>query len=297
MKILITGGAGYIGSSICNLLKDKNNVVEIYDLFKDGSQAVNNFINNKNYIFTKADIRDEQSLKKSLQSSDVIIHLAAIVGFPACDSNPYEALSINVEGTKILCKNISKNQRVIFSSTGAAYGKVDGICDESTPLNPSTLYSRTKSEGEKIVQEINGVILRLATLYGVSNKSRDDLLINNLFKDAIKNKCITLFEGHAIRTFLEVNEAARCFLLAVEGAFDSQGILNVGDSKNNFRKGEVAKKICELTNAHLFSENYNMDPDFRDYEVSYSKVKKLGFISELDFDESLKSLKKYYEVN
>jgi nucleoside-diphosphate-sugar epimerase len=171
------------------------------------------------------------------------------------------------------------------------------LCTEKTPINPLTLYGRNKAEGEIIVRDCGGISLRLATLFGVAGKCRNDLLINNLMRDAIKNRCITLFQGNVMRTFLEVSEAARCFRIAIDGGLDSGETYNVGDENYNFTKLQVAEKICKLTNAHLFTNDYNSDPDGRDYQVSYEKIKIKGFSSVLSINDVLSNLKSYYEVN
>jgi nucleoside-diphosphate-sugar epimerase len=298
MKILITGGAGYIGSAICRQLEKLNDInVEILDRFDDGSKYVNSFINNENFSFTKSDIRDLSILKKSIDTADVIIHLAAIVGFPACDANPYEAQSINIQGTKDLCKLISVNQLLIFASTGSAYGKIDGICTEETPINPISLYGRSKAIGEEFVSKVDGISLRLATLYGTSYKVRDDLLIHTLAKDAVKNGCLTVFQGSAMRTFLDVNHAASVFVSAAFDKLDRSNIYNVGDERLNFTKNDVAKIIADYTNVPIFSDNYKQDPDARDYNVSYEKIKRKGLNFEADFKKDVISIINYYRLN
>jgi nucleoside-diphosphate-sugar epimerase len=297
MKILLTGGAGYIGSAILAELLGRSHQVIVYDRFDGGSTFINTYLNSPNVEFVKGDVRDKAGLSKVMSSADLIIHLAAVVGFPACDKNPYEAQSINVDGTRIVCDLKSINQSLIFASTGSTYGKIEGVCDETTPINPLTLYGRNKAEGEKLIQNVGGVNLRLATLFGISGKTRDDLLINNLMKDAVKNRCITVFQGKAMRTFLDVTEAARCFCLALDNKFEPGETYNVGDDDLNFTKIQIAKFISELTGAHLFSDDYNSDPDARDYMVSYEKIKKIGFKNSKEFIPSLNKIKNYFEVN
>lgn len=298
MKLLITGGAGYIGTAILRELNyDNYSEVIVYDNFCKGSSGIIEFLKNRKIRFVKGDVRDKK-IVEYVNATDAIIHLAAIVGTPECNKNPHDAKSVNIDGTALIAGAVSKTEKkFIFASTGAAYGKVEGVCTEETLLNPNTLYASSKAEGEiETLRCLNGVVLRLATLYGLSNVCRTDLLINNLMCDAVKNRCITLFQGHVTRTFLDVTDAARCFILALENWSFSAGVYNVGDSCSNYKKIEVAEKISKLTGAHLFQADYNSDPDFRDYSVSYAKVAEKGFYSQRDFHESLLELKQYYEL-
>lgn len=298
MKILITGGGGYIGGAICKQLESLNGIqVEVFDKFPEGTRYLNSFMGNKKFTFTKADIRNLIALKKSIKNSDVIIHLAAIVGYPACDENPFEAKSVNIDGTEGLCKLVSKSQTLVFASTGSAYGKIDGVCSETTPINPLTLYGRSKAIGEDYVTRVGGISLRLATLYGVSFKVRDDLLIHTLARDAVNNNCMTVFQGSAMRTFLDINKAAEIFVSAAFGKLQKENIYNVGDERLNFTKNDVAKIISDYTNARIFQDNYKADPDARDYNVSYTKIKNMGFNFESDFEKDVISIVNYYRLN
>lgn len=301
MKILITGGAGYIGTAVIKLLVNCQQVSEIkvLDRFPEGTTYLNSFLKSKKISLIKGDIRNIDLLKKILLKVDVVCHLAAIVGFPACDANPYEALSINTDATKNLCSLLSNDQKIIFSSTGSTYGKVEGFCTENTPINPLTLYGRSKAEAEKYILNSGGINLRLATLYGISNKSRDDLLINNMCRDAVKNKCITLFQRNAYRSFLEVNDAAKFFKHAILGNLGFNDTFNIGDEKLNYKKHEIVSKIANITKCKVFEDDYWSDPDQRDYIVDYSKLKSLNLSININssIDEDLLGIINYYKIN
>ena len=189
-KVLITGGAGYIGTVLTELLLSKGYKVTIYDrLMYDGSILIPYF-SNPNFKFVKGDILDKESLNKVMKENDIVIHLAAIVGYLACDRNKILTNQVNVDGTKNIIDLIGKDQYLLFGSTGSNYGKVEGICKEDTPLNPSTLYGVTKTRSEDIVMgRDNSTAFRFATAFGVSPRLRMDLLVNDLvYKDEIEKR-------------------------------------------------------------------------------------------------------------
>jgi nucleoside-diphosphate-sugar epimerase len=298
LKVLITGGAGYIGSALATAIYDHSNYdVEIFDNFPQGSIYVNRFLSSRRFEFTRADIRDEAKIKSSIKSADVIVHLAGVVGFPACDANPAEARSVNEDGTQVITSNVAKGQRLIFASTGSVYGVVEGTCDESNEPSPLSLYGKTKVVGEQMVQDIGGVSLRLATLCGVANKMRDDLLIHTLCKSAVEENYIALFQGSAMRTFLDVTDAARCFLLACDQDFPEGECFNVGSDSLNFSKRQIAKLVVEKTGAKLFESDFSADRDGRDYSVSYQKIRDVGFTAHENIDSIIEKVISYYDLN
>lgn len=169
------GGAGYIGSTLVPLLLENGHRVTVYDIFYYGSESLLSCSLNPNLHLIKGDIRDEAHLVEAMKDADYIIHLAGIVGYPACSKDPELAISTNVNGTENIVRNLKPNQRIIFSSTGSCYGAIpNGYCTEETPINPLSLYGSTKADGEKLVKEVNGVILRLATIFGISQRLRLD---------------------------------------------------------------------------------------------------------------------------
>lgn len=177
----------------------------------------------------EGDIRDEEHLALSMHSADYIIHLAAIVGYPACSRDPEVAISTNIEGTRNVLKCMKpQRQRLIFSSTGSCYGAIpDGLCTEETPISPLSLYGSSKAEGEMLVQAVNGVVLRFATVFGVSQRLRLDLLINDLVYKALTEKKFAVYEAHFKRTFLHVRDAARAFLFAIENYDKMKGKIHI----------------------------------------------------------------------
>ncbi|MFA5512492.1 MAG: NAD-dependent epimerase/dehydratase family protein, partial [Candidatus Kapaibacterium sp.] len=278
MKILVTGGSGYIGSLLVPMLLDRGHEVIIYDNFMWGVRPILHFASHKNLEIVSGDVRNENELKKYTAKSDIVIHLAAIVGYPACASDPARAISINVDGTKHIVDNLSKDQRLIFASTGSTYGKVDGICDENTPIAPLTLYGFTKSEGEKMSINSGGIALRFATVFGSSPRLRLDLLVNDFVYQAIHQRQIVLYEGHFRRTFLHSRDAALVYLFALDNYEKMSGeAYNIGDNKLNYTKKQIALTLKDYLDFYLHEADVGEDLDKRDYEVSYEKINKLGF--------------------
>lgn len=247
----------------------------------------------KNLTLIKGDIRDEDKLKKAMKDADIIIHLAAIVGYPACSKDPELAISTNIEGTKLLVKNMRKDQKLIFSSTGSCYGAVpNGFCTEDTPLNPLSLYGQTKVEGEKIVKEVNGVSLRLATIFGISQRLRLDLLINHLTFKALSEKNFEIYESNFKRTFLHVKDVAKAFVFSIENYDKMQGeVFNVGADSLNFTKLDICNFIKqELPDCIITPTDNGTDADKRDYQVSYAKIENLGFKPDVTVQDGIKEL-------
>lgn len=292
-SVLVTGGAGYIGSTLVPMLLNKGYKVIVYDIFKYGSESLSSCIHNVNLKLIKGDILNETQLKKVMNDVEIIIHLAAIVGYPACDKEPKYAYDVNVNGTKNITSNLKDYQKLIFASTGSCYGCIkEGYCTEETPINPLTLYGFTKAEGENLILNKNGVCLRLATIFGVSPRMRLDLLINDFTYKALTLKCLDVYEPQFRRTFLHVRDVARGFIFTIENYDQMKAqIYNVGSDSFNYTKLDICHMIKNIiANCDVKISNKGFDADKRDYQVSYKKISKLGFKAKISVYDGIREL-------
>ncbi|MFX0134138.1 MAG: NAD-dependent epimerase/dehydratase family protein [Candidatus Hodarchaeota archaeon] len=293
INTLITGGAGYIGSVLIPLLLNEGFKVTVYDLLLYGGHSVLPFISNKNFFFIKGDIQDKKTLEQYMRKNDIIIHLAAIVGLPACNKDKKLAYSINVKGTKNVVDSLSPNQHLIHASTVSNYGASAGdICDENTPLEPVSCYGKTKTEAEKIVLDFkNAICLRFATAFGVSPRMRLDLLINDFVYQAYINKFLILFEKTYKRTFAHVQDLSKSIIFGIKN-FEKMktSVFNIGDNSNNYSKEEIALKIKKRIDYYLHFADIGEDEDKRNYDVSYKKINSLGFKTKTSVDEGIDEL-------
>lgn len=292
-KVLVTGGAGYVGSLLIPTLLQQGYEVTLLDIFKWGVQPILHFVHEPKLTIVKNDVRDEAVVRKEVEQADWILHLASIVGYPACASDPILAKTTNIDGTANVCKAMRAGQKLIFASTGSTYGKVDGICTEETPINPLSLYGQTKWEAEKLVDDVGGVSLRFATVFGVSPRLRLDLLVNDFVYKALHDRQIVLYEGHFRRTFLHVRDVADSYILTMKN-FEKMGgnKFNVGDKSLNYTKRDIALNIAKFVDYYLYEADVGSDKDARDYEVSYTKIRELGYKAKVNLDEGIKELVK-----
>jgi nucleoside-diphosphate-sugar epimerase len=294
MKILVTGGAGFVGSVLVPQLLKKNYKVCVVDnLMYDNGHAIIPFFKNHKFKFIKGDARDQSLMNDLVPNFEFVIHLAAIVGFPACRKNPELATAVNVDSCKLISSLLSKDQGTVYASTGSNYGIIENeICTEKTPLNPISLYGKTKTEAEEIFLNENGAVAyRFATAFGLSPRMRLDLLINDFVYQAINNKTLVMFEKAFKRTFIHVDDMARSIIYAIEN-YDKMrnDTFNVGGDFNNYNKEEIALMIKHKVDYYLHFAEFGEDEDKRNYEVSYEKINNAGFRIKKTVEEGINEL-------
>ena len=295
-KILITGGAGYIGSMLCTKLLEEGHTVTSVDLLKYDKGSLNHLYHNKNFKLICDDIRKVSLMKKLIKKHDIIIPLAALVGAPLCEKFKKDAISTNLGSIKTLCKYATKKNRVIYLTTNSGYGigKKNKYCDENSPLKPISLYGKTKCDGEDLVRSKikNHVCFRLATVFGHSYRMRSDLLVNNFVYTAIKKKKLILFEPHFRRNFIHVRDVVSAIIFTMKN-FNAMknDVFNLGLSTANISKIMLAKKIKkQYKNLQIKIITNRKDPDKRDYFVSNKKIEKKGFKAKISLDRGIAEL-------
>ena len=296
-NILITGGAGYIGSTLVPDLLSKNYNVTVVDNFMYKQTSLASSIRHRNFSLVFGDVRDESLMKSLTAKADVVIPLAAIVGAPACDKDPIAAQTINKDSILSLLKNISSSQQIIMPTTNSAYGSGDknNYCDESSPLNPLSLYAKDKVVVEEsLMQHENSTSFRLATVFGISPRMRLDLLVNNFAYRAITDGFVVVFEGHFKRNYIHVLDVVQAFNLALEHPDKFKGeIFNVGLSEANISKLELCEEIQKIIPSFTYLEAaLGKDPDQRNYVVSNEKIEAQGFSPQVTLSAGLKELVK-----
>jgi nucleoside-diphosphate-sugar epimerase len=300
-NILVTGGAGYIGSTLVPDLLSKKHKVTVIDNFMYDQTSLATSIRDRNFEIIFGDVRDESLMKKLVSKADIVIPLAAIVGAPACDKDPVTAQSINKDSILWLLKQLSKSQQVIMPTTNSAYGSGDknNFCDENSPLNPLSLYARDKVVVEKsLLEHENSTSFRLATVFGISPRMRLDLLVNNFTLRAITDGFVIVFEGHFKRNYIHILDVVQAFNLAIEKKEQFKGeIFNVGLSQANISKIELCQEIKTIVPSFLFLEApLGKDPDQRNYIVSNKKIEALGFSPAVSLQEGLNELVKGLKI-
>lgn len=293
MNILVTGGAGYVGSVLCQMLLENNFSVRILDNLQFGGQGLLPLTKYKNFQFVNGSVNDEELIFKELKGIDAIIHLAAIVGYPACKKYPLLAETVNVNGTKNILSFRKKSQKVLFASTGSIYGSIPNyVCTEEMPRSPITLYGETKATAEKeVLDSGNSLAFRFATAFGVSPRMRLDLVPNDFTYQAVKNKNLIVYQRSFKRTFVHVRDMANAFLFALNNwDIMKDDVYNVGHESMNFTKEEVALKIQKYIDYYLHFAEVGEDEDQRNYEVSYEKIRLKGFETLITLDEGIEEL-------
>ena len=299
-KILITGGAGYIGSMLCTKLLEEGHMVTVVDLLKYDKGSLNHLYFNKNFKLICDDIRKVNLMKKLIKQHDFIIPLAALVGAPLCEKFKKEALSTNLGSIKTLCNFATKKNKVIYLTTNSGYGigEKNKYCDENSPLKPISLYGRTKCDGEDLVRSKikNHVCFRLATVFGHSYRMRSDLLVNNFVYTAIQKKKLTLFEPHFRRNFIHVRDVVNAIIFTMKN-FNrlKDNVYNLGLSSANISKIMLARKIQkQYKKLRIKIVTNRKDPDKRDYFVSNKKIEKKGFKAKISLEDGISELIKIF---
>lgn len=292
-QVVVTGGAGYVGSLLVVALLKKKYRVRVIDNLMYGGEALFGEVGNENLEVVRADIRND--IKPYLKDAEAIYHLAGISGFPACADNPSAAKDINVAATRRLVKALSRQQLLIYASTTSFYGDMPGVCDETTPPRPVSLYGITKYQAEQICMEHpRSIALRFATLFGVSPRMRTDLLVNDFVRRALHERYLVLFEATTKRTFLHVSDAVRAYLLALEKAPKMMNtVYNVGGEKLNFSKADIAEAIRERTGCVVTRIKVD-DFDVRNFATSFARIRKLGFVPRVSLSAGVDELVKLY---
>jgi len=300
-SILITGGAGYIGSVLTSYLLDEGFEVSVLDNLLYNQTSLLNCCRFNNFKFIKGDVTDFDLIKKILPSFDVIIPLAAIVGAPACSFKPDLAKRINYDAIVFILENTNENQKILFPNTNSGYGvgQKDKFCDENSPLKPVSLYGKLKVEAEKkLLSSKRAISFRLATVFGLSPRMRLDLLVNDFTFRACHDKFLVLFEQHFKRNFIHIKDVAKAFLFGINNFDLMKGqAFNVGLSSANLSKKELCEKIkkhvCDL---YIHSSDIGKDPDKRDYIVSNEKLENLGWKPTYSLDNGILEIIKAYPL-
>lgn len=293
MQLLVTGGAGYVGSTLVPLLLAEGHRVRVIDSLRSGGSGLLGCCSSPRFEMRCRDISDEAALTSALEDIDAVVHLAAVVGQPACQREPAFAWATNVDATRRLLELRRHDQRVLFASTGSVYGKIlDAICTEQTKLDPLTLYARSKAVGEQLVLEAgNSLVYRYATGFGVSQQMRLDLLVNDFVSQAVHRGNLVVFQGSARRTLIHVRDMARSIAFGLEH-WESMvdDVYNVGNERLNLTKADIASSVRDLVGCYVHFADFSADPDQRDYEVSYQKMMAKGFVAEVDLAAGLTEL-------
>lgn len=300
-KILVTGGAGYIGSILVPLLLNEGYKVTVLDSLMFGQSSLLECCANPRFDFVKGDICDESLMSSLIPQFDIILPLAAIVGAPACKTNPSLTKMVNHDAQIMMIEKLSSSQMVLFPTTNSGYGvgEKDKFCTEETPLRPISEYGKAKVEVEKgFLDRGTAITYRLATVFGISPRMRIDLLVNDFTYRAFKDKVIVLFEEHFRRNFIHIRDVAKAFLFGINNYSKMKGQpYNVGLSTANLTKRQLCEKIKEyIPELYIHSAAVGKDPDKRDYVVSNRKLENLGWTTNYTLDDGIQELLKGYKI-
>src|SRR6185503_768808 len=294
-RVLITGGAGYVGSVLSARLLAAGHRVTVLDRLDHGQASLLHLCDHDGFEFVFGDVRNESLMKSLVAAHDVIVPLAAIVGAPACDLSPNEAKAINFDAIVMMDRLRSKEQLVVYPTTNSGYGTKSGdvFCTEDTPLEPISRYGRTKVDAENYLLQSGGAsTLRVATLFGLSPRMRLDLMVNQFTWAAVKDHYLVIFEAHFKRNYLHVQDMADCFVHCIEHRDRMIGrAFNVGLDKANLSKGELAELIQEhVPEFYVHFAEIGQDPDKRNYIVSNQRLREAGFEAKRSLDQGVQEL-------
>lgn len=301
MNILVTGGAGYIGSVLVPELLREGHHVKVIDNFMYNQVSLLDVCGHPNFSLQRGDVRSVDLMRTALRDADVVIPLAAYVGAPLCAKDPVGAHSVNHDAITMMMDLLSKHQIVIMPTTNSAYGSGDAMnyCTEDSPLNPISQYAIDKVEIEKrLMEHPSAISLRLATVFGASPRMRIDLLVNDFVHRAVNDKFVVLFESHYKRNYVHVRDIARVFLHAIQSFGEMKGqIYNVGLSSANLSKFELCAVIQQHVHDFVFVDApVGKDPDQRNYVVSNAKIEATGFRTTHDLDFGIKELITAFQI-
>ena len=299
MKVLITGGAGYLGSNLTRHLLEAGYSVTVLDNLMYDQVTLLHLFGNPKFQFELGDVRDKKLLQELVGLNDVIIPLAAIVGMPACKANPELTVAVNYQQVADIVEVLRGDQKLILPNTNSQYGSSDSIITEESPFNPLSLYAKTKCDAENtMLANGNGVSLRLATVFGVSPRMRTDLLVNDFVYKSVVDGYLVLFEAHFKRNYIHVQDIARTFQFIIENYDKCKGhAFNVGLSTANLSKLELAETIKKyIPSLVIKQDDFKEDFDKRNYIVSNEKLESLGWKPIYDLDYGIKQLMAAYKI-
>lgn len=300
-NILVTGGAGYLGSTMVPDLLQLGHKITVLDSFMYKQASLNHVCHHPNFSVLKGDIRIESVMAPLIKKADVVIPLAALVGAPMCSQDPVGATTVNHDAIMLMLKLLSKQQMVLMPTTNSAYGTGDknNFCTEESPLNPISIYAKEKVAIEKeLMQRENAISFRLATVFGMSPRMRIDLLVNDFTYRAVYDRFVILFESSFKRNYVHVRDVSRVFQHAIENFDKMKGqIYNVGLSDANVSKRELCEHIQKQIPDFVFLDApVGKDPDQRNYIVSNAKIEGTGFKPMHSLDAGIGDLIKGYTM-
>jgi nucleoside-diphosphate-sugar epimerase len=300
-SILITGGAGYLGSVLCQALLARGHRVHVLDNLMYGQHPLFHLCHDENFSFTFGDCRNEATVAPLLKQADVIIPLAALVGAPLCERDPLGARSINLEAVQLINRLRSRQQLVIYPNTNSGYGISSGesFCTEESPLAPISLYGQTKCQAEvELLDSPNAITLRLATVFGMSPRMRIDLLVNHFVYAAVTDGYLVLFEKDFKRNFIHIRDVADCFAFCIDNSAKMIGRpFNLGLDEANLSKQQLAEQIKRhVPNFYIHYAAIGSDPDKRNYIVSNQRLNEAGFSAQRTLDMGIRELLTGYRM-